>query len=124
MHKILASFFFFFATNSFAAPAHYTVHCSVADKQPATKVLADGDFEVYSNKDVTVANVPPYEMIVGVSEVRPQTGEAMPIIFLTIKKHGKVVAQSMSDFDAKKPGNVNLWKNLNSPLISCRPHAK
>lgn len=124
MRTFLFFVFISIPTWAVAAPAVYTVHCSVSGGPPADKVLADNDFVVSSNKDVTVARDGAFEMTVGVSEVRPPNGDIQPLILLTIKKHGKVVAHSMTDFDAKKPGNVNLWKNQNSPRISCRPHPK
>jgi len=110
-----------FTVNAIAAPAVYTVHCSVFDKQPATKVYVDDDFVVSSNRDVTLYKAGSTKYIVGVSEVRPPSGPITPLIFLTIEKHGKMAAQSMSDFDAQKPGNVNLWQDYQTPGISCRP---
>lgn len=108
---------------TFASEPFYDVHCKVVD-QLENKVLVSGNFTVSTlMKDTTVIDVQPYEILVGAALFQYPDGEISEQIRLTIKKHGKIAAQSLTDFDPKKPRHVRLARNQNSPEITCKPKA-
>lgn len=120
MIKLISIIALSFSAIANSAPVTFKVKCGVSHQD---KVLADGEFTVSSMDDQTVYKDSTSEYLVGVSQVEFADGETSPLILLTIRKRGKMAAQSMSDFDAKKPGNVNLTLNYKSPWFNCRPVA-